>query len=178
MARARRQVQRSNRPARGVEWARGFTVQTTVIGAAGASSAAAFDISAVFPFIAAAVSPTIVRIRGCLVIGADLTAGIGMWSAGFVKVSAKAFGVGITAIPIPAVDDADWQWYMACGIGDAAAIATSQPANDMSIVEIDSKSMRRYEQDDEHLVFVFANNTGIAGDDISFRLGFSILVKE
>jgi len=38
--------------------------------------------------------------------------------------------------------------------------------------------MRRYEQNDDIGVFVFANLTAIAGDDISFRLGLSLLIKE
>ena len=118
------------------------------------------------------------RIRGRLTISAELVAGLGMWGAGFVKMSAKAFGVGITAIPIPGVDDADWQWYESGGVGDAAPIGSAQAGEDLLHVMVDTKAMRRYEQDDEILAFVFANHTGIATDDISFRLGFSILVKE
>ena len=178
MGRARTRRVNSRGAVRPVEWLRGFTNQTTVIGAAGASSAAVFNVSGAFAAFAAAVSPTVVRIRGCLTISADLTAGLGMWAAGFVKMSAKSLSVGIAAVPIPNVDDADWQWFMSCGVGDAAAITSAQPGEDLIHVDIDSKAMRRYEQDDEILVFVFANNTGIAGDDISFRLGFSILLKE
>ena len=177
MARARRRPN-SGAPRRPVEWGRGFTVQTTVVGAAGVTTAAVFDIAGSFAFFAAALSPTIVRIRGCLSVAGDLAAGLGMWSAGFAKVSTKAIGVGIAAVPIPGVEDADWQWYMSCGIGDAAAIASAQPGEDVMHIDVDTKAMRRYEQDDETLAFVFANNTGVAGDDISFRLGFSILIKE
>ena len=178
MARARRRSsQGQRRSVRPVEWARGFIAQTTVLGTAG-SSAAAFNISGGFPFIAAMTSPTIVRIRGTLSIVSDIAGGLAFWSAGFVKTSLKAFGVGITAIPIPMVDDADWQWFAGGGIGDAAVITSPQPQEDVLNVPIDTKSMRRYEQDDEIITLVLANNTGIIGDDITFRCAFSILVKE
>jgi len=164
---------------RPVEWFRGFTVLTTVVGAAGASSAAAFLLlGAAGTAFAAAISPTIVRIRGSLAIVSDVTTGLGFWSAGFVKMSAKAFSVGITAVPIPSVDDADWQWYSSGGLGDSAAITSTPGEEDVVHIDIDSKAMRKFQQDDDVFVFVFANNTGIAGDDISFRLGFSILIKE
>ena len=54
----------------------------------------------------------------------------------------------------------------------------AQAAEDVVHVVIDTKSMRKYEQNDDIGVFVFANNTGIAGDDITFRFGLSLLVKE
>ncbi len=178
MARARN---RSNRTVvrRPVEWGRIFSVQTTVIGAAGVSSAAAFVIiGGAGSDFDSAISPTLVRIRGSLCIAGDIAAGLGFWSAGIVQMSAKAFAVGITAIPIPMVDDADWQWFDSGCIGDSVAITSAVGENDIDHRVIDSKSMRKYQQNDDVGVFVFANNTGVAGDDISFRFGLSLLVKE
>jgi len=177
MARARRSVSRGAK--RPVEWGRLFSVQTTVVGAAGVASAAALQVlGGAGSDFNSAISPTVVRIRGSLTITADLIAGLGFWAAGIVKMSQKAFLTGIAAIPIPMVDDADWQWFATGGVGDAAAIGSAQPGEDIVHMEIDTKSMRRYEQNDDIAVFVFANLTAIAGDDITFRFGLSLLVKE
>ena len=177
---SRRQARnfRSSRPARGVEWARGVTTETTLIGVGGGVSAAVFDIGSFFPFLQAAVSPTIVRIRGVLDIAADSTSGMTLYGAGFVKGSVKAVSAGIAAIPIPILDDADWQWYSAGSLGDSTALGGAIPEEDILHVMIDTKSMRKYEQDDQTLLFVMSNQSGIAGDDLLFRCCFSVLIKE
>ena len=79
---------------------------------------------------------------------------------------------------MPAVDDADWQLYEGGCIGDAAALTGVLPGEDVLHIDLDSKAMRRYEQDDETLGFVFSNLTGVAGDDLLVCAHFSILVKE
>jgi len=177
VARPRRTVSRGAK--RPVEWGRLFSAQTTVIGAAGVASAAALQvIGGAGSDFNAAISPTLVRIRGSLTITADLVSGLGFWAAGIVKMSQKAFLTGIGAIPIPMVDDADWQWFDTGGVGDAASITSPQPGEDIVHIVIDTKAMRRYEQNDDIGVFVFANLTSIAGDDLTFRLGLSLLIKE
>ena len=179
MARARTRTDRRGRGAvRPVEWLRGRTAKTTLAGAAGATTATAFDLSTPFVKFSEYTSPTIVRIRGELTMtGIVTTSGIIQWAAGFLKMSAKSFGVGILAIPIPNIDDADWFGFWGGANGDGGTVGL-QPEEDVVHVPIDVKSMRKFSQDDDILVFVVANDNGVVGEDLRFALQFSILVKE
>ena len=91
--------------------------------------------------------------------------------------SRKALLSGIAAVPFPSVDDADWQWYHAASVGDAGSSVLT-PENDVVHVMVDTKAMRKYEQDDQTLVFVVANLSNLAASDITFAGTFSILIKE
>ena len=176
---ARRQAtssRSSSRPRRPVEWSRVATVPTILIGVGGGVSAAVFDLTPTV--MATLVSPTIVRIRGRIDISADVTAPMGRYAAGLVKISRKSLAGGIAAIPIPLSDDADWQWYDAGCLGDSVTFSSPTPEEDVLHLMVDTKAMRRYEQDDETLAFVFANNSGVTGDDLFFCANFSILIKE
>ena len=178
MARRTNFSRSSSRPRRPVEWFRGDTQVTVISGVAAGVGAAAFNISAGFPSFLDLTSPTIVRIRGMLFVSAVLSTGaVCPWAAGFLQMSTKAFGVGITAIPIPISDDADWQWFMGGAVGDGTS-TTAQPQEDVHNIMVDTKAMRCYEQDDQALVFVLANRSGIAATDIVMHLSFSVLVKE
>ena len=173
---ARRSTTRRNTVRRPVEWLRTRTAFTNLPGAAGVATAAAFDITPT-QFLTL-VSPTVVRIRGELSMSADLaTDGMAVYAAGFVQMSRKAFTTGIAAIPFPGLDDVDWQWYHSAVVGDAGS-SVLVPENDVVHVMIDSKAMRRYEQDDQTLVFVVANLSGLAATDLNFYGSFSILIKE
>jgi len=163
---------------RPVEWLRGLTAMVEVVGAAGVNVGSAFNISGAFPAFAAATSPTIVRIRGTLNVGGRASVGPFIpFSAGFVQMSAKAFSVGLTAIPFPGVNDADWQWYYSGAVGDSVA-SDEVPEEDVLHIEIDSKAMRKYEQDDQIMVFVITNHSAAIGEDLVFQMAFSILLKE
>jgi len=157
---------------------RQFTAVDTIdSGGVGVSSAAAFDLTPTQ--LLTIVSPTIVRIRGELALGADFGAGLQMlsWAAGIVQISRKALLSGIAAVPFPMIDDADWQWFAAGSIGDGAAGST--PEEDMVHVMIDSKAMRRYEQDDQTMALVVANNSQVAaGEELFMQASLSILIKE
>ncbi len=167
---------RSNAVKRPVEWLRNRTAVTTVAGAAGVPSAAAFDLTPTQ--LLTLVSPTIVRIRGEVSMSADFAnGGMLQYAAGIVQMSRKAFGAGITSIPFPDVDDADWQWFHSACAGDAGSSVVI-PENDIVHVMIDTKAMRRYEQDDQTMVFVIANLGQVAGNDLTFGASFSILIKE
>ena len=167
----------TNTARRPVEWLRARTAVTNVAGAAGVT-AAAFDLTGAFPKFLDFTSPTIVRVRGELAVSALLsTGGIISWAAGFVKMSTKSFGVGILAIPIPNIDDADWMWFHGGSMGDGGSTAI-QPEEDVQHVVVDTKAMRKFQQDDDTLVFVFANSAGVVGSDFIMALQFSILVKE
>jgi len=178
MARRRSRTFQSSRPRRPVEWFRLRIAPTIVIGVGGAVSAAVFDLGSPFAGFAAAVSPTIVRIRGRMHMSADVVGGMASWACGIVQGSVKAVSAGITAIPIPLVDDADWQWFDAGSVGDAAALTSPQPAEDVLNIIVDTKSMRRYEQDDQSPLLVISNQTAVSGDDILFNGAFSLLIKE
>jgi len=173
---ARRSAPRRNSVKRPVEWLRTRTAVTTVVGLAGVPSAAAFDITPTQ--LLTIVSPTIVRIRGELSMSADFPSGALMpWAAGIVQMSRKALLTGIAAVPFPEIDDADWQWYHAAAIGDAGSSVVI-PENDVDHVMIDSKAMRRYEQDDQTMVLVVANLSNIADADLTFVTSLSVLIKE
>ena len=139
-------------------------------------TAAAFDASTTT--LSTFVSPTIVRIRGELTMFADLaTDGMCVFAAGFLQMFRKAFNTGVAAIPFPGVDDVDWQWFHSGAIGDAgSSVLVSE--NDVQYIMVDTKAMRRYEQDDQTLVFVVANLSGLAASDLNFYGSFSILIKE
>ena len=175
MARARR-GRSSTSVKRPVEWLRVQTDVITIDSALGVSVAAAFDLTATA--LLTIVSPTIVRIRGQLTLAGDFM-GVEFltWAAGIVQMSRKAFTTGIAAVPFPNVDDADWQWFAAGAIGDGASAPV--PAEDTTDVVIDTKSMRRYEQDDQTMVLVVANNSLVAaGEELFMQACLSILIKE
>ena len=180
MARARTRTDRRGRGARRpVEWLRGRIAITTVAGAAGATTASAFNISGAFPAFIGLTSPTVVRIRGELTMsGIVISSGLLAWAAGFVKMSLKAFTVGILAVPIPTLDDADWMWFHQAAQGDGGTVGL-QPEEDVNHVMIDTKAMRKFEQTgDDMLAFVVANLNGVVGEDLRMAMGFSVLVKE
>ena len=179
MARRRTRTDRGRTSGRRpVEWARGRTAVTNTAGAAGSTTASAFDITGAFPTFLSFVSPTIVRIRGELTLSALLGVNaIIQWSAGFVKMSTKSFGVGILAVPIPNVDDADWLWFAGGAMGDGGSTGI-QPEEDLHHLVIDTKAMRKFQQDDDTLVFVFANHSGVTGSDFIHSMQFSVLIKE
>jgi len=163
-------------PKRPVEWLRTRTAFTQIVGVAGVEVAAAFDVTPTQ--LLTIVSPTIVRIRGELSVAADFsTGGMIPWAAGFVQMSRKALLTGIAAVPFPGVDDADWQWYHSGAVGDAGS-GVVIPENDVVHVMVDTKAMRRYEQDDQTLVFVVTNASAIVASDLNFVGSFSILIKE
>jgi len=178
MARRRQQTRQSSRPRRPVEWLRVRIQPTILLGAAGVAVAAVFNLTAGFPGFAGAVSPTIVRIRGRLDIAMDIVSDVGSWGAGLVQGSVKAVSAGITAIPIPYIDDADWQWIDGGCVGDSVGFTSAISEEDLFHVIVDTKSMRKYEQDDQALLLVVVNATAIAGDDMFFCGTFSILLKE
>ena len=161
---------------RPVEWLRVQTTVTTIDSALGATTAAAFELTPT-TFLTI-VSPTVVRIRGALSLTGDFSSPQMLpWSAGIVQMSRKAFLTGLLAIPFPTLDDADWQWYDAGAIGDGAAGVA--PQEDVSRIVIDSKAMRRYEQDDQTMVLVVANHAGLAaGEELFMHAMLSILIKE
>ena len=172
----RRSAPRQRSVKRPVEWLRNRTLFTNLPGAAGVATAAAFDVTPTV--LLTLVSPTIVRIRGELSMSADLaTDGMCVFAAGFVQMSRKAFATGVAAIPFPGLDDADWQWYHSGAIGDAGS-SVLVPENDVQHIMIDTKAMRRYEQDDQTMVLVIANLSGLAASDLNFYCSFSILIKE
>ena len=105
------------------------------------------------------------------------SSGMIAWNAGFLQMSTKAFLVGTLATPFPGIDDADWQWFSGGCLGDGGSAAI-QPQEDMFNVDVDAKSMRRYEQDDQAFVFVFSNHSGVVGENIQMCLDFSFLAKE
>ena len=125
------------------------------------------------------VSPTVVRIRGELTLAADtsLPPGVLPWAAGITQVSRKAFTAGIASLPFPGVDDADWQWYQAGAVGDGGS-STIIPENDVVHTIIDSKAMRRYEQDDQTMVLVISNLSLLLTNDLIVTSALSVLIKE
>ena len=148
-----------------------------ILGAAGVATAAAFEVTV--SALLTLVSPTIVRIRGEITVAADTSLPPGMinWAAGLVQMSKKALGVGITAIPFPGVDDADWQYYASGCVGDAGS-STIIPENDVWHSLVDTKSMRRYEQDDQTMVLVISNLGEILTNDLIVASSLSVLIKE
>ena len=175
MARARR-TRSGHSVRRPVEWLRLRIANTTIPSAAGLAVGAAFDLTPTQLLLV--VSPTIVRIRGRLTLSADFTGVPHLrWAAGIVQMSRKAFTAGLGSIPFPMIDDADWQWFDAGAVGDAAAGVS--PAEDVVSHVIDTKAMRRYEQDDQTCVLVITNDSLLAaGEDLFVDCALSILIKE
>ena len=175
MARSRRA--RSAAPRRPVEWLRTRSVPAILLGAAGVPTGIAFEVTPTQ--LLTIVSPTIVRIRGELTLSADtaLPPGVIPWAAGCVQMSKKALGAGLAAIPFPNVDDADWQWFEAGAVGDSGS-STIIPENDVVHVNIDTKSMRRYEQDDQTMVIVVSNLGLVLTNDLGVTIALSVLIKE
>ena len=174
---ARRSTTRHTRSVkRPVEWLRNRVVPGTLVGGAGVTTGVAFDLTATV--LLTVVSPTIVRIRGELTLGGDFAGPPALlpWAAGIVQMSRKAFSTGIAAVPFPSIDDADWQWYAFGAVGDGAP--TTSPEDDTVHIDLDSKAMRRYEQDDQTMVLVITNQYLTAAADLHFACAFSLLIKE
>ena len=142
--------------------------------AAGAKAIAVFAPAAVLQEMAPA---TVVRTRGVLAIQTDNTGAaeeqIGALGFGFVNEVAAQLGV--TGLPGPATDCAWGGWFVhqffiqsflfISGVGVDPARATQYP--------IDSKAMRKFENDEAMLAAV--ENFGTTG--LEFALSFRMLIK-
>jgi len=88
---------------------------------------------------------------------------------GMSVISLDAMAIGPTAIPDPAVDDADWIWhgYMLIAAGIDTGIT---PANWRGQrLDINNRSMRKMDQANKTLV-ITATNLNVSGNDVAVRI--------
>jgi len=109
---------------------------------------------------------TIVRIRGELVLRVGASAGGAgatiIWYAGMVPVTEQAMAAGSASLPDPELDDGDFMWhdmglYLQDTVRNDADSADLEVAN-TRYIEIDSKAMRKLNEDNQTLAYVFKND--------------------
>ena len=91
---------------------------------------------------------TIVRVRGELflhLLTSSVAQGGFQWAAGLAVVTAKAFGIGATAIPGPFTDIEwdGWLWHSQGVLKGAGSTLSESLGGWVQRVEIDSKAMRK-----------------------------------
>ena len=170
---ARRQAIRNvGRKRQRVEWTAGDMEQTISLAAGNLASLGSSVI--MVEAIDAMTSPTLVRVRGEILLYADGgTAGLNsLLGSGMAVVNRRASAVGTTALPRPVSDpDFSWLWH------SYNLVANFQDPRGIVRVVIDSKSMRKILSKEEEIVFCFENNSGT---NVSIAVGLSvrILLKE
>ncbi len=161
---ARRPFVRSVR--RSTDWsASALRTGTTSVGA---SSATLLEV-----FIPAVGGETIVRTRGLFTIATDqFTANeLQLGAVGIAKVTQQAQSIGISAIPHPATDAAwgGWLFHSFFSYEFAFISAVGMDPNVTHPIVVDSKAMRKVDEDERLVVVV--ENSGSFGFDVysSFR---------
>ena len=122
---------------------------------------------------------TVIRTRLTVSVQSDQSAGseTGISAIGLCVVSDQALAIGVTAVPTPITDLASDLWLMHQPLISAFLFATAagfEEPNDR-IYEIDSKAMRKV-NNDQDLVMV-TENSAVGGGAIITVLG-RILIKE
>ncbi len=122
-----------------------------------------------------AADSTIVRVRGRLSISsADVNPGGAFGSFGAIVVNADAFVVGVTAVPDPISDEADWMIH-----GNWSIEPTRIGNTDISVapvyLTIDNKSMRKMNEQFSLLAFKFVNSSS-SSMDVRLQFGLRTLV--
>jgi len=125
------------------------------------------------------VGATIVRIRGELLVASqdapdDLQPNI--WATCIMVANREAVAIGATALPDPGVDDGDYLWHRS-GY-QATPVDVLGTSGDLAAryIEIDNKSMRKMNESNKTIVFIFKNSIN---SNTSIRVGIStrILIK-
>ena len=93
---------------------------------------------------------TIVRTRGNMLVRLQVSDGVAsgmLFGFGMCVVTENAFGIGITAVPHPLVDE-DWNGWFVHWQGQLAGSSLSSEGVSTKRLEIDSKAMRKIKNTD------------------------------
>jgi len=139
--RGSRSFQRS--PRRATNWTLGFLNGWQSVAVDGSAAHLILD-----PEAAEVQNGTLIRVRGTIRVATSSAAGVnGSAYFGIAVVEQRAFdaGIAVNALPRPKSEGGDdiWLWHSSIGIRGSATAETAIPAN--GIIQIDSKSMRKYE---------------------------------
>jgi len=185
---ARRRFGRPQVARRPTDWIRGSTDFSALVSIA---SGAKTVISTVAVTEGAARPGTIIRMRGCIHLElADETANATLqeYGIGIALVDDRALAVSPSigaGLPDPIADRdfEDWMWWRCGYLGDGPAITSTAPESDGTArrlatdIEIDSKAMRKWDEN-QSLVVVVQNNLidGVA-TEIDAVMSMRVLLK-
>jgi len=138
--RGSRSFQRS--PRRATNWTLGFLTGWQNVAVNAAQAHLLLD-----PEAAEVQNGTLIRVRGSIRVAATSAAGVnGSAFFGIAVVEQRAFdaGIAVNALPRPKSEGGDdiWLWHNGIGLRGSATVETAIPGN--TVIEIDSKSMRKY----------------------------------
>ena len=159
---------RGSSPARKTEWF-GFFGSTLLVGVNNTTVA---DLGSAIPDDLR-VGATLIRIRGELLVASEdapQDTAPNIWAAGIMIATNEAVGVGLTALPDPGIDDADWLWHQAGYQATPTSTIGSTGNVDPRYILIDNKAMRKLPESNKTVVFVFKNSIN---SNTSIRVGIS-----
>ena len=120
---------------------------------------------------------TVVRIRGVVELALTLATAVGDGFAGAIgigKVSGPAFAIGATAVPMP-IDEIEWEGWMWHQFFSIHATKSTPTEKAPTVIEIDSKAMRKFDSQETMFCAIQAVETGTA--ELLARLGTRMLLK-
>jgi len=112
------------------------------------------------------VDSTLVRLRGELMIAgaSSLPTNPVIWAAGITLATAEQVSTGITALPNPEIDDADWLWHSGGYLMSVRTNSGSEIDWLPRYIVIDNKSMRKLHGQEKRPVMIFQNSGGSGGN--------------
>ena len=120
---------------------------------------------------------TVVRLRGVVELALTIATAVGDGFTGAIgigKVSSPAFAIGATAVPMP-IDEVEWEGWLWHQFFSIHATKSTPTEKAPTVIEIDSKAMRKFDSQEVMFCAIQATLTGTA--TLLARLGTRMLVK-
>ena len=175
---ARRQA-RVGRPRQRVEWTGGHSADFTTLGANSVTALGSSIITLLA--IDSMTSPTLVRVRGELVVAATGGTANGdvVIGSGIAVVNRRASIVGSSALPRPISDmDYSWLWHSMIFLKTLSTAAQIVPTVGIVRKEIDSRAMRKILSKEEELAYCFETQNDAGNATVEFAIQTRLLFKE
>ena len=179
MARSRGgRVTRGARRRQRVEW--GVSLNTDYVTVPANSASVQTSSASLNTLIDTMTSPTVVRVRGEILIKAQGTAADEVLvAAGIAIVSQRASSAGVIAVPRPASEaDFSWLWHKFAFLEVLSGTNNLASVIGAVRVEIDSRAMRKVLSTEEELVLVVETRNIAGAASIKFAANIRVLVKQ
>ena len=178
MARRQAVLRSRGRSRQRVEW--GISKMSDAVSLAANSVNVQTSSTSLLLLLDQATAPTIVRLRGDIIVQATGTATHAVLvGVGVAIVSTRAATIGPTAVPRPVTEsDFSWMWHKFIHLVVKASSDTVGSVATIVRVEIDSKAMRKVLSTEEELVMVTETDNGAGNAGILFMGSLRVLVKE
>ena len=175
---ARRQA-RVGRPRQRVEWTGGHSADFTILGANSVTALGSSIITLLA--IDSMTSPTLVRVRGEIVVAATGGTANGdvALGAGIAVVNRRASTVGSSALPRPISDmDYSWLWHSIYFLKTTATATQIVPTVGIVRDKIDSRAMRKILSKEEEIAYMFETQNDAGNATVEFAIQTRLLLKE